>query len=293
MRRGGWLATLLLVALSTLPAHGQDAAEKLLARHQELSGQLAENPFQRPLHVQSQQTAERLQGDIYAVIEQPFRQVGAALQNSESWCDILILHLNVKRCLALSDESGHVLNIHIGRKVEQQLSDASQFKFAYRVAQASDDYLKVQLNADEGPLSTRHYRIALQVVALDAKRSFLHLSYSYAYGFSANLAMQGYLSTLGRDKRGFSSIGRDANGQPLYIDGTRGVIERNNMRYYLAVETYLSALATPPAGQFEQRLTHWKSAADQFPQLHELSTEHYLSMKRKEIQRQQSAQPPH
>jgi hypothetical protein len=293
MRRGGWLATLLLVALSTLPAHGQDAAEKLLARHQELSGQLAENPFQRPLHVQSQQTAERLQGDIYAVIEQPFRQVGAALQNSESWCDILILHLNVKRCLALSDESGHVLNIHIGRKVEQQLSDAFQFKFAYRVAQASDDYLKVQLNADEGPLNTRHYRIALQVVALDAKRSFLHLSYSYAYGLSANLAMQGYLNTLGRDKRGFSSIGSDAKGQLIYIDGTRGVIERNTMRYYLAVEAYLSALATPPDEQSEQRLKLWKRAADQFPQLHELSTKHYLSMKRTEVQRQQSAQPPH
>jgi hypothetical protein len=60
MRRGGWLTTLLLMALSTLPAHGQDAAETLLARHQELSGQLANNPFQRPLHVQSQQTAERL-----------------------------------------------------------------------------------------------------------------------------------------------------------------------------------------------------------------------------------------
>jgi hypothetical protein len=33
------------------------------------------------------------------------------------------------------------------------------------------------LKAAEGSLGTNHYRIALEVVALDAQRSVLHLSY--------------------------------------------------------------------------------------------------------------------
>jgi hypothetical protein len=273
------------MALSMLSAYAQDPAMALRAMHQQLAPQLASNPFQRPLHLQSQQTEEHLQGDIYAVLDQPFSLVGAALQDGNNWCDILTLHLNVKRCLASSDP-----NIHIGRKIEQPLAEAALFQFDYRAVSATADYLKVQLNADEGPLGTSLYNIDLQVVALDAERSFLHLSYSYTYGLAANLAMRGYLTSLGRDKRGFSVTGHNENDKPIYIDGMRGVIERNTMRYYLAVEAYLSALGTPPAGQLEQRLVHWQSAVEHYPQLRELEPEEYLSMKREEIRRQESAQ---
>jgi hypothetical protein len=280
----------LFMALSMLSAYAQDPAMALRAMHQQLAPQLASNPFQRPLHLQSQQTEERLQGDIYAVLDQPFSLVGAALQDGNNWCDILILHLNVKRCLASSDQPEQVLNIRIGRKIEQPLAEAALFQFDYRAVSATADYLKVQLNADEGPLGTSLYNIDLQVVALDAERSFLHLSYSYTYGLAANLAMRGYLTSLGRDKRGFSVTGHNENDKPIYIDGMRGVIERNTMRYYLAVEAYLSALGTPPAGQLEQRLAHWQSAVEHYPQLRELEPEEYLSMKREEIRRQESAQ---
>ena len=58
--------------------------------------------------------------------------------------------------------------------------------------------------------------------------------------------MQGYLATIGRDKVGFSIVGSRADGQPVYVHGTRGVIERNTMRYYVAIEAYLSTMALPP-----------------------------------------------
>jgi hypothetical protein len=279
----------LLLALSTLATQAQDAAEALRARHQQLSAQLADNPFQRPLHLQSKQSAERLQGDIYAVLEQPYAMVGPALQGGEHWCDILILHLNVKRCLAAANEDGELLRIHIGRKFEQPLDDAHLFEFTYRVAASAADHLQVQLNAEEGPLGTSRYRIDLRVVALDDQRSFLHLSYSYAYGLSASLAMRGYLASIGRDKRGFSVLEYDARGRPVYIDGMRGVVERNTMRYYLAVEAYLSALSAPPAERFEKRMAHWQQEVERYPQLHELEPEQYLRMKRKEIRRQETA----
>jgi len=284
-----WLrAAVLLALLIASHAYAQDH-EALKARHAALAEQLGDNPFQRPLHLESRQAADALQGDIYAVIEQPYALAGAALQGSTHWCDILILHLNVKSCRVSSRPSGEVLNIYIGRKFEQALADAYLFEFAYRVATATPEFLRVLLEAKDGPLGTSRYRIKLEVVALDARRSFLHLSYSYAYGLAASVATQAYLATLGRNKVGFSIVVRNAEGQPVYIDGMRGVIERNTMRYYLAIEAYLSALSEPPAARKEKRLNLWHSAVEQYPaQLHELERGQYLTMKRQEIRRQQA-----
>ncbi len=284
-----WLrAAVLLALLIAAQAYAQDP-ESLKARHAALAEQLGDNPFQRPLHLESRQTEDTLHGDIYAVIEQPYAVVGPALQGSTHWCDILILHLNVKSCRVSSAPDGEVLRLHIGRKFEQALADAHLFEFAYRVATATPDFLQVLLDAPDGPLGTSRYRIKLEAVALDDRRSFLHLSYSYAYGLAASVAVQSYLATLGRNKVGFSILERDAEGQPVYIGGMRGVIERNTMRYYLAIEAYLNALSAPPATRLEKRLTLWHSAVEQYPaQLHELELGQYLEMKREEIQRQQA-----
>ncbi len=78
-----------------------------------------------------------------------------------------------------------------------------------------------------------------------ARRTFLHLSYSYGYGMAGRLAMQGYLATVGADKVGFTVTGRDGNGQPIYIGGVRGAIERTAMRYYLAIDAHLASLSAP------------------------------------------------
>ena len=73
------------------------------------------------------------------------------------------------------------------------------------------------------------------------------------------------------------------------MGGLRGVAERNTMRYYLAVEAYLGALATAPALQLEKRLRDWFASTEQHPlQLHEMEREDYLTMKRREVQRQQT-----
>jgi hypothetical protein len=275
-----------LCAASAGPVHAQDAST-LLARHASLREQLASNPFQRPLVLASTQNSNDLKGDVYAVIEQPFSAVAPALQTMNQWCELLILHLNVKHCSAVGKPPAEVLSLAVGRKFDQPLADAYQIQFNYSVSSAGTDYLRVQMAADSGPLSTRNYRLALEAVPLDAKRSFLHMSYSYAYGVAARMAMQGYLSTLGRDKVGFSITGKREDGKPIHIDGVRGVVERNTMRYYLAIEAYLGALATPPSDQTEKRLRDWFDAVERYPlQLHELERNEYLDMKRREVQRQ-------
>jgi hypothetical protein len=278
-------AVLFCMLVGAPPAQAQDAAS-LQARHAVLREQLTDNPFQRPLHLESHQKSGRLTGDIYARIEQPYAVVGPAMQGMEQWCEILILHLNVKGCRSAS---GDTLNLDIGRKFDQPLADAHRFEFLYTVVADTPDYLQVLLNAAQGPLGTSDYRILFEVVALDRQRSFLRLSYSYAYGLSARLAMQAYLATTGRDKLGFSIVGAKADGEPVHIGGTRGVVERNTMRYYLAIEAYLGALATPPSEQLEKRLNDWHAGVERYPaQLRELERDEYLDMKRREVRRQQA-----
>ena len=284
------LACLLLATVFAAPAFPQDAGA-LRAVHARLSERLAGSPFQRSLVLESEQDDASLKGDIYAVVEQPFGVLAPALQGAAHWCDLLILHLNVKHCGATgatSATSGEVLTLIVGRKFDQPLADGHKVAFRYSVPAASADYLRVKMAADSGPLGTRDYQLAVEATPLDAKRSFIHLSYSYSYGMVARIALQGYLSTLARDKVGFSITGQGESGKPVYVGGLRGVVERNTMRYYLAIEAYLGALATAPAEQQEKRLRDWFTATEQHPlQLHEMERDDYLVMKRREVQRQQ------
>lgn len=95
-----------------------------------------------------------------------------AMPGMEHWCEIL--HLNVKRCRASSDDT---LSLDIGRGFDQPLAAAHRFECLYLVVVATADYLPVLLNAADGPLGISDYRILFEVVALDPRRSFLHLSY--------------------------------------------------------------------------------------------------------------------
>src|SRR6185295_10225999 len=119
------------------------------------------------------------------------------------------------------------------------------------------DYFAVNLFAETGPLSTSDYHIVLEAAPLDAGKTIVHLTYSYAYGVAGRLAMQAYLATIGRGKVGFTIAGKLPNGAPDYIGGVRGVVERNTMRYFLAIDAYLAALAVPAPEQFEKRLQNW------------------------------------
>ena len=293
-----WLAPLLVACLACAGAagaraevSGPDAAAVLRDKYSKLKEQLDHNQFKRPIHLDSTQTSSELRGDIHAVVNYPFATVGAALNGPEQWCDVLILHLNTKYCRPARSPQGTVLRVKVGKKFDQPLSDAHQVDFDYRVAATTPVYLQVLLNADAGPLSTRNYRIQLEAVALDSKSTFIHLSYSYGFGMAGKLAMQVYLGTIGRDKVGFTVKGKQSDGHPEYIDGIRGLVERNTMRYYLAIESYLGALSLPPQAQLEKRLHDWFSAAERYPrQLHEMEENEYMDMKRKEYRRQQQAE---
>lgn len=243
---------------------------------------IEKSKFGKPLYLESKQTPNALQGDIYALIDQPFAKVQAALADPSSWCDILILHPNVKECRSNAKASGGEpsMTVKLGRA-------ELPVQFAYRAAASTADYLDVRLDSPTGPFGTTDYRIRLEAAPKDAQQTILHLAYSHGYGPRAKLAMQTYFATLGRGKVGFTVIDRDAQGKPVYIGDLRGGLERNAMRYYASIDAYLDALSSPPQQQLEQRLRNWYAYTERYPlQLQEEAG--YLDIKRKEAQRTRS-----
>jgi hypothetical protein len=263
----------------------------LRAKHLALGPQLASNQFQGPLYLASTETAQQLEGDVYALVKHPFGTVSAELSDPRHWCDVLILHLNIKFCRARPAGGGTQLDVRIGRKHERPLVEASTVLFSYRRVAVESDYLDIELEAADGPLDTHDYRILLEAIPISEGQSFIHMRYSFAYGRAGRVAMQFYLATLGRGKVGFTPTTAGSSGQPPeLIGGVRGVVERNTMRYYLAIETYLDALSVPPPQRFEKGLEGWFAATQKYArQLHEVDRAAYLDMKRKEYQRQQTA----
>ena len=277
----------IALSLSFAPTAFAQDAPTLKARYTALQDKFANSQFGRPLVLESKESSGDLKGDVYAIVEHPYATVQQALASPDHWCDILILHLNVKRCKA-SAGAPKTIALNVGRKFDQPVDDTYQLNFSYRVAASIADYLQVLLSADEGPLSTKNYRIQVEAVPIDLKRTVIHMSYAYGYGFAAKMAMQTYLSTIGSQKVGFTVVDKQADGKPVYQGGVLGLLERNTMRYYLAIDAYLSAYGLPAAEQPEKRIREWYASTERYAQqLHEMDQAEYLDMKRKEMRRQQ------
>jgi hypothetical protein len=288
----GWLLAVLLgsaaAAASATPALGPAA---LRQRHAALAPQLGSNSFGQPLHLRSEEGDRRIEGDVYAVLDHPFSEVSAVLSDPARWCEVLFLHMNTKHCAPAAQDGRNRIDLRVGKKVEQPVHNATLLSFAWQAPATRPDYLDVEMRAPEGPYDTRDYRLLAEAVPLEGNRTFLRMGYSFGYGGASNLAMQLYLSTIGRDKVGFT-VRQPARGgrEAEYVGGMRGVVERNTMRYYLAIKAYLDSLSAPPGEQLDRRLQAWFDATERFPrQLRELDRESYLRMKRSEWQRQVAA----
>ena len=290
-----WCGLLVLGLVSCLGAalaqDSSEAAQRLRTQRSTLDESLQNNVFARPLVLVSKETTPGLRGDMYALVAFPFANVSRALQDPQQWCEVMILHLNTKYCHTLDGVQGQQIQLNIGSKSPQTLSQSSRVTLAYTLLTSQPDYFEVQLSASEGPMGTRDYQIRLEAVALATGQTFLHLTYAYSANLAARLAMQTYLATVGNNKVGFTVLSRTAQGAPVWIKGMRALVERNTMRYYLAINSYLATRQQPPAQGFEASLQHWFSASEAYPeQLHEIERPAYLTMKRAEHLRQQTAQ---
>jgi hypothetical protein len=257
-----------------VPARAQ-TADGLKDTYARIRDQLEGSPYGRPLWLDSHERDGELEGDAYAVIGQPFAKVAAALGPVGGWCGVLMLPFNVKDCSTAAGGDRSNLTLTVGPKGDSPEAAAFRLEFQYALAARTHDYLEARLKAPTGPLGTRDYRLVLQAAPMDATHTLIHLGYGYAYGMLGKAAMRAYLATVGASKVGFSK--EEGN----LVGGMRGVMERNTMRYYLAIDAYLASLDAPAGSRLVQRLNDWFSAAERYPrQLGEgIGRAQYIAMK--------------
>lgn len=261
-------------------AAAQGNAAALRASYDKLAPSLATSPFGRPMVLNSAETANSLTGEVYGVLDRPLADISAALDKPARWCDMLMLHLNNRACHV--DDGKQTLTLSVVRSYDVPVDQAFELAFQFRIASATPDYFDAKLTSGKGPFGTQNYRISLEGIPLENGKSFVHFSYAYDQSASTRVATQGYLATLGRGKVGFTVVGKQASGEPELVGGTLGLMERNAMRYYLAVDAYTAA-----PDDVEKRLALWYAGTEKYPrQLHDLSEADYLKLKREDLQRQ-------
>jgi hypothetical protein len=270
-------------------AEGSFEATALRQQYATLRALPGQAPLGPTLVLQASQSPGRVQGDVYAVVDRPYEQVRPALDRIDRWCRLLTLNLVVKYCRAAGGGAESSLTIGVAPRQVTSLSRVNWLRFVFAAPRDNDQYLEVVLSAPQGPFGTSDYRMRVEVTPVEG-RSLLHLHYAYSFGLAADLALKTYLTTLGRDKVGFSVVDRQADGQPIYVKGLRGIVERDVMRYFLAIEAYLGAQRLPLQEQFARSLQDWFDAAERYPrQLHEIERGEYLEMKLRLAEQQQAS----
>ena len=257
-------------------------AAALLTDYQLILPKLLHNPFGVPVYVRSRDQGNLLTAEVYGRVDYPLEQLKAALVEPSGWCELLALMLNVKTCV--HDEHGERrwLTLYMGRKFYQSPDKAYQMRYRFQASTATSGYFEVSLSASDGPLGTSDYHTVLQAASVPSG-TLVHIRSSYRSSIASRWATSAYLATLGRGKIGFTPDGVDNDGQPAYVEGVRGTIERNTMRYYLALQAVLETRDLPANDRVEARIRRWFALTERYrPQLHEMDRAEYLQTKRQE-----------
>ena len=284
-------AILFSVGSASAVAQPRQGADLLLDTYHRNMARLETNSFGLPLVVESFERGDRVNVDVYGIFDYPFSSVVNMLKIPENWCDIVSLHLNVKACTYKEVPGAELLTFYVGRKVYQSPEDARQVLYRYRIVDQQKGYLDIILLAANGPFGTKDHRMRFEALPLDRGRTFVHVSYAYSDSAALRLAAKVYFATLGRSKVGFTVTGTDRNGKPVYIGGPRGSIERNAVRYYFAIQTFINSMRYPEESRFSMRTSEWYDLTSRYRiQLFELDKKEYLTFKATEHRNQETLQ---
>ena len=261
--------------------------ESLIDKYHKIEKELEKSSLTIPFYVESSVSKNASHVDIYGTIKYPFDIVKNELQLPTNWCDIVLLHSNVRASTYKKVNDIWLLTLYNVKKFQDPLKDAYQMNFEYRVIAQRIGFFAISLAAREGIFSTKDHQFRLEAIPLDEERTFIHLRYSYRYSRLGYFLMKSYFSIFGGGKIGFSVIGTDSDGNPVYVGGLRGAVESNVLRYYLTILAYMDTLKIPVEQRFEKRMSQWYDLTARYKrQLFEMEKEEFLTYKRQDQESQ-------
>lgn len=275
---------------------GGDAAAPLAgdlaSRLRELERSAA-RPLAPGLYLESSEDASHARGEVLARLDLPFPAAASALGPAASWCALLMLHPNVKQCLPLRGAAGTVLDLVMSSQRDGLFAQEHPLQLTLAVRSTDPGRLDAELFAERGPLGTRDYRIAIALAPVDASSTVLRLVYSSAFTPAGLWMAQAYVNSVARHRIGFTVVDTDAQGRPVHVRGVRGAVERNTMRFHLAVQSWLAVQSRPAAERVPAAIEAWFDASERHAaQLHEVERAEYVARKRADFERLRSAAGP-
>ncbi|MBX2868481.1 MAG: hypothetical protein KTR18_07375 [Acidiferrobacterales bacterium] len=291
---------LALLVLTSGAAFSSDSRESLASlqeraiefRQKQLSG---ENPL--PFLLSSSFTSTLSRAKVRTFIRGvELDTFSSKLLQPAQWCEFIPLHLNIKACGHLVRNQKNLVQFYAGVKGYVTPDDAHLLQLSFD-ARKENGVFFADLFAADGPLDSTNIRFNIHAIGAegeDGKGVYVEFALSSEPGLTNSLARV-YLATIARRKIGFSIKGKTWSGKPKYVGGQRGAIERNLVRYLLAIDTFFETESR--AGEldenalYELRVQRWYDKTDQYrEQLFELSREEYISNKMRERQNQQVLQ---
>jgi hypothetical protein len=276
----------LCLRISYADPSSRSGPEGLADKFHTLENKLEKSSIGIPAYLESSAGSSISDADMYGIISYPFYVVRDELSVPAHWCDIVLPHINVRACTYEKLNDKWLLTIYDVNRFDQPLKDAYRMKFDFHTVVQQPKYFDISLDSREGPFHTRDHHFGFEAIPVDSVRTFVHLSYSYNYSFLGYLAMKSYLALFGRGKVGFSITGV-RKGNPVYVSGLRGAIERNIMRYYLGILAYLDTLGYEPERRFGKRINKWFGLTSRYRrQFSEMGKEEYISLKKEDREKQ-------
>lgn len=259
---------------------------RLSGRYPELQEAARRGPFGLPLQVYSEERETLVSADIHGIIDQPFRALAATFTEPGGWCDFLVLNPNIKTCTFRREAQETFLTLYIGSKSYRAPESATEQVYRFLVRARQPEYAAISLTAPQGMLGTTAHRFEFEAGSV-AGKTVVALSSSFEPSMLSKLLTGIYLSTLGRERIGFSRAATEPGVPAGYVRGVKGMIERNVMRYYLALKAFLDAGDLPAGRQFEARASLAYDLMDLYPaQLRQMDKSEYLDIKFREHRNQ-------
>lgn len=287
-----WRLGLLILAVSLcmapMAAPAQALGEPTLAQRYAALVASPARPLAPGVYLESAEETQRARGEVLARLDLPYATAVTALTDVLAWCRLLMLHPNIKHCVPGSGGigGGVLLDMTMAAQREGLVAQEHPLQLTWTTVARDASHLVVELMAERGPMGTRDYRIGFELAPLEADASVMRLVYSSAFTSAGLWMAQAYVSTVARHRVGFTVVDTDTQGRPVYVRGVRGAIERNTMRFHLAVQSWLAMQSQPPEQRILRAIEAWFDASERYAaQLHEIEREEYVMRKKAEFAR--------